>query len=416
MPHTTPTQSILKTEKKTLPIWQIAFRPLFLAPSIFVTVSFILWALVLSASLPESISQYHPYGGWLIWHSHEMIFGFVQAIAIGFLLTASRNWTGQTGISSNLLKTIVFFWLSARIAWLIPTIPTLLLMLLDASAPLLAALGLAQTLTMGEKQQGKGSQKHNWPFVILLTAFALIQFAFHLLLIFQTDNITLLMQVAVLIMAAMTLWVSGRVLPFFTRARLQAAARDLPKGLLAFSMASSWLIIPFYLAAQYIDITALSIITAMIALCAAASQSYRLALFYRPGVAQEPMLWSLYLAFAWLIAGYILIAINLLIGVNDLSIGVQLPWLHAMTIGGLLAMIISMMARISLGHSGRKILALPYMALCFLLLQIATLIRLIGPTVAPGTSYVLAILCIVSALAIFLFHYGKILWLPRADD
>ncbi|MEH6448933.1 MAG: NnrS family protein [Oleispira sp.] len=408
-------QSAHNTPKDPLPIWQGAFRPFFLAASIFITLGFIVWALVLSNSLPGNLAQHHPYGGWLVWHSHEMIFGFVQAIAIGFLLTASRNWTGQIGISNSMLKIIVLCWLSARIAWFIPAIPTLLLMLLDASAPLLSAFGLAQILAMGEKHNGKGSQKHNWPFVILLTAFALIQIVFHLLLIFQAEYITLLMQVAVLIMAAMTFWVSGRVLPFFTRARLQAPARDLPKGLLEFSMTSSWLIIPFYLAAQYVDMTALSIITAMIALCAAVSQSYRLALFYRTGVTQEPMLWSLYLAFAWLIAGYTLIAIDLLMGIKDLSTGMQLPWLHAMTIGGLLSMIISMMARISLGHTGRKIRALPYMALCFTLLQIATLIRLIGPSVAPEISYMLAIFCIISALAIFLFHYGKILWLPRAD-
>jgi uncharacterized protein involved in response to NO len=402
--------------KSALPIWQIAFRPFFLAASVFITFGFILWALVLSNSLPTSLSQYQPYGGWLVWHSHEMIFGFVQAIAIGFLLTASRNWTGQAGISSNMLKVIVLFWLSARITWLIAATPMVLIMLLDAAAPLLATLGLAQTLALGEKHQGKGSQKHNWPFVILLAAFTLIQIVFHLLLSFQAENITHLMQVAVLMMTAMTLWVSGRVLPFFTRARLQAPAGDLPRGLLEFSMTSSWLMIPLFLLSQYFNNSALDITTAIVALCAAATQAYRLALFYRPGVAQEPMLWSLYLAFGWLITGYALIAADLLIGINSAWAVAPLPWLHAMTIGGLLTMIISMMARISLGHTGRKILALPYMALCFTLLQVATLIRLIGPSMAPGIAYVLAILCIILALSIFLFHYGKILWLPRADD
>ena len=408
MPHTT-TQTLY-------PIWQIAFRPFFLAASMFITLAFIIWALVLSNSLPASINQYQPYGGWLVWHSHEMIFGFVQAIAIGFLLTASRNWTGQAGISSNMLKAIVLLWLSARIAWLIPVTPMAILMLLDAAAPLLAALGLAQTLALGEKQQGQGSQKQNWPFVILLIAFTLIQIIFHLLLTFQIEHITHLMQVAVLIMAAMTLWVSGRVLPFFTRARLQTPTRDLPQGLLEFSMTSCWLFIPLFLATLYFDNIALNITTAIVALCAAISQAYRLALFYRPGVLQEPMLWSLYLAFSWLITGYVLIATDLLMGIMTTENNVQLPWLHAMTIGGLLTMIISMMARISLGHTGRKILTLPYMALCFTLLQIATFIRLIGPSIIPGTAYVLAIICIILALGIFLLHYGKILWLPRADD
>lgn len=391
-----------------LPIWQIAFRPFFLAATIFITLGFILWALILSNSLPTSASQYQPYGGWLTWHSHEMIFGFVQAIAIGFLLTASRNWTGQAGISSNMLKAIVFAWLAARLVWFIPTTPIPLITLLDVSAPTLAAIGLAQTLYMGEKQNGKGSQSHNWPFVALLSAFAFIQLIFHLLLVYQAASISHLMQVAVLIMAAMTLWVSGRVLPFFTRARLQAPAKDLPKGLLPFSMICSWLIIPSYLAAQYFNLFFFDVITAAIAIFAATSQAYRLALFYRSGVFKEPMLWSLYMAFSWLIVGYVLMALELLTEAPS-------PWLHAMTIGGLLAMIISMMARISLGHTGRPIRALPYMGACFVLLQLATAIRLAGPYLAPTESYVLAILCILAALVIFLCHYVKILWLPRAD-
>jgi uncharacterized protein involved in response to NO len=191
-------------------------------------------------------------------------------------------------------------------------------------------------------------------------------------------------------------------------------------------MATSWLIIPFYLAVQYFNFTPLSIITAINAISAAASQGYRLALFYRPGVAQEPMLWSLYLAFAWLITGYVLIALDLLLSIKEGGIGAPLPWLHAITIGGLLSMIISMMARISLGHTGRKIITLPFMAFCFVLLNVATLIRILGTSIAGisvvgssltlGVLYVFAILCIILALGIFLFHYGKILWLPRADD
>ena len=80
------------------PIWQISFRPFFLAASIFITLAFALWALILFNSLPAALGNYQPYGGWFNWHSHEMIFGFVQAIAIGFLLTASRNWAGQPGV------------------------------------------------------------------------------------------------------------------------------------------------------------------------------------------------------------------------------------------------------------------------------------------------------------------------------
>ena len=388
------------------PLWQISFRPFFLAASIFITCALAIWTLVLTNAIPALTSNYQPFGGWFIWHGHEMIFGFVQAVAIGFLLTASRNWAGQPGISSAFIKLLVASWVAARIAWLIPTLPGVMLAALDATTPTLAALALAQTLKGGEKDHGKGSQRHNWPFVLLLAAFALIQLAFHLLHTYQPQYLTLLMQAAVLMMATMTLWVAGRVLPFFTRARLQAQPSKLPKGLLATAMTSSWCLIPLVILNQFFaGLILLQAITALVAVIAACSQGYRLFLFYRKGVASEAMLWSMYLAYAWMVAGYLLIAIGIFSATN-------LPWLHAITIGGLLTMIISMMARISLGHTGRPILALAGIPWVFAAIQAAALIRISVPS---SNGYLITLILILVAMVIFLKRYLPILIKPRAD-
>tara|TARA_B110001454_G_scaffold34044_1_gene33518 strand:- start:7882 stop:9078 length:1197 start_codon:yes stop_codon:yes gene_type:complete len=388
------------------PLWQIAFRPFFLGASIFITVALILWALVLSNALPTIIGHYQPYSGWFNWHSHEMIFGFVQAIAIGFLLTASRNWAGQSGVSSNFIKILIASWLMTRIAWFMPTVPVVLIALLDGLTPLLAALGLAQTLRGGERDNGKGSQRHNWPFVGLMIVFALMQFFFHALLVLAPQYITLLMQASVLAMAAMTLWVSGRVLPFFTRARLQTPPPIIPSTLLKTSMLASWLLIPSFLTTTLLGQHFwLHVITAFIALIAAGTQSYRLYLFYRRGVSTEPMLWSLYCAFAWIIIGYVLLSLSFIIEQ-------PLPWLHAITLGGLLTMIVSMMARVGLGHTGRPILALKGIALAFIALQIATLIRIIQPSII---GYLATLILVILAMTVFLFHYFPILIKPRPD-
>ena len=388
------------------PLWQIAFRPFFLAASIFITLAFALWALVLSNSFPALLADYQPYGGWFNWHSHEMIFGFVQAIAIGFLLTASRNWAGQPGISSTFIKLLLASWLLARVAWLVPATPMLLVALFDLATPLLAALGLAQTLHGGERDNGKGSQRHNWPFVGLLVAFALVQLLFHTLLLTQPQYLSLLMQTAVLMMAAMTLWVSGRVLPFFTRARLQTQPPIIPQKVLNISMASSWLLIPSLVISQlFTDVYLLQLIAATIAITAALSQAYRLSLFYRKGVASEAMLWSLYCAFSWIIIGFAMLAASLLFET-------RLPWLHAITLGGLLTMIISMVARISLGHTGRAILALKGIPAVFIALQVATLIRI---TLPSTMGYITALSILLAAMLVFLFHYLPILIKPRSD-
>ncbi len=389
--------------KQTAPLWQIAFRPFFLIATVFITFALIVWGSFLTNMTP-SLNNYQGYSNWLTWHSHELIFGFVQAIAIGFLLTASRNWAGQSGISSSFIKLLVTSWLLARLAWLFPS-PALLVAILDASTPALAALGLGQTLHGGEKDHGKGSQKHNWPFVILLSAFALVQLIFHFLLTQAPQFLSLLMQVAVLMMAAMTLWVSGRVLPFFTRARLQTQPAIIPERLLQISMLSSWLLVPSLVLSSLVEHTLIAALTAILGLIAAITQAYRLKLFYRKGVFSEPMLWSLYCAFGWIIVGFTLLAIS--------QITQQpLPWLHAITIGGLLTMIISMMARISLGHTGRAIIARKGIPAVFIALQLATIIRVVQQNTL---GYSLAIIIVLAALAVFLMHYLPILIKPRAD-
>ena len=345
-----------------------------------------------------------------------MIFGFVQAIAIGFLLTASRNWASQPGISARFLKLLVCTWLLARLAWLTPSTPTLLILILDVSTPLLAALGLAQTLAKGEQANGKGSQKHNWPFVLLLTAFALVQLLFHILYNKQPQYISLLMQVAVLMMAAMTLWVSGRVLPFFTKAKLLTAITPLPKGLKALSMSASWVLIPVLVASVLVpDLinlaapasasTTFKVIIAVFATIAAITHAATLGIIFKRGVTKEPMLWSLYLAYGWIIVGFILLAVSQFYSATP-------PWLHAITIGGLSGMIVSMMARVGLGHTGRKIIVLKGMMLAFVFIQLAVIVRIF---MISNTGFVLSIGLLIVTLIIFLYHYTHILIKPRAD-
>ena len=89
---------------------QLGFRPLFLLGSAFSAVAMMFWILTIGAFI-----QYVPYGGSQWWHGHEMIFGFVAAIIVGFLLTAVQNWTGIPGVKGKHLLLLVSLWLLARI-------------------------------------------------------------------------------------------------------------------------------------------------------------------------------------------------------------------------------------------------------------------------------------------------------------
>ncbi|WP_420590253.1 NnrS family protein [Bacterioplanoides sp.] len=395
-------------------IWHIAFRPFFLFASLFVFAALLLWLLVLSGE----VGNFQPYSGWFIWHGHEMVFGFVQAIAVGFLLTASRNWTGQPGVSKRFIQILFIVWLLARLGWLWAGIPAWLLASLDVITPLLAAAGLANTLSAGEQASHSDNQSHNWPFVGLLLGLAIFQAIYHYLLYFHSPYIATLQRVAALIMMAMTFWVSGRVVPFFTRLRLKTPVVAIPELLKHTTMTLTWLLVPVYLLQALLQQMGIHEIAQLLeyalALCAVLAVTGHLGLlrlFYQRGVFSEPMLWSLYLAYLWLMVGLLLLA---------LTPWAATPWLHAITMGGLFAMILAMMARISLGHTGRKITALRGMSLVFVAIQCAVVIRLLpdlglAAVIDHLTAYRLAATLLLVGLATFLYHYLPILLRPRAD-
>ena len=70
------------------------FRPFFFLSASWAVIALVLWILAYSGSLvlPSALDP-------LIWHRHEMLFGFVGAVIAGFLLTAIPNWTGRLPIA-----------------------------------------------------------------------------------------------------------------------------------------------------------------------------------------------------------------------------------------------------------------------------------------------------------------------------
>jgi uncharacterized protein involved in response to NO len=88
------------------------FRPFFLLAGIYAAIgmSVWLWAYIAGWSpLPSLPPQ--------LWHSHEMLFGFIAAAVAGFVLTAVPSWTGSRGFAGAPLVVLVMLWLAGRIAF-----------------------------------------------------------------------------------------------------------------------------------------------------------------------------------------------------------------------------------------------------------------------------------------------------------
>src|SRR5690554_3751043 len=130
----------MKKEQAMTPILRQAFRPMFLFGAVFSIIAMALWGLALAG-----VIRLNPYANIMFWHQHEMLFGFVAAIIVGFLLTAVQNWTGQRATHGRSLFVLTLVWVLGRIAMLLPqAIPLWSIAVIDLAFIPLATLFFAQ--------------------------------------------------------------------------------------------------------------------------------------------------------------------------------------------------------------------------------------------------------------------------------
>ncbi|ABY98834.1 NnrS family protein [Pseudomonas putida] len=376
-------------------VWGLGFRPFFLGGSLFALVALLLWVGVLTGALAPD-----PPGGMLAWHRHEMLYGFAAAVIAGFLLTAVQNWSGIPGLSGRALQGVFLLWLLGRASWFLP-LPGGLLVLIEGSFLPLVALSLARPIVQRRL-------RNNYPIVGLVMLIAACQWL-TLAGWLRQDELWQRRGVfaGLWLVAAMMTVLGGRVIPFFTRRGLgnmsAAPARPwLDRACLVFSVA-----VPLAFASGLADTPRASLAVLFFALFTL--HSARLVLWHDRGLWHVPLLWSLHLAYAW-------IALACL-GMALWHAGVALnPSLvtHALTVGAMTGLILAMMARVSLGHTGRPLQVPTSMAWAFALMQLATLARVVLPLFSSlGVS--LSALCWCLALLLFLRHYLPILLQPRTD-
>ncbi|NWL07962.1 NnrS family protein [Pseudomonas hunanensis] len=376
-------------------VWGLGFRPFFLGGSLFALVALLLWVGVLTGALAPA-----PPGGMLAWHRHEMLYGFAAAVIAGFLLTAVQNWSGIPGLSGRALQGVFLLWLLGRASWFLP-LPGGLLVLIEGSFLPLVALSLARPIVQRRL-------RNNYPIVGLVMLIAACQWL-TLAGWLRQDELWQRRGVfaGLWLVAAMMTVLGGRVIPFFTRRGLgnmsAAPARPwLDRACLLFSVA-----VPLAFVSGLADTPRASLAVLFFALFTL--HSARLVLWHDRGLWHVPLLWSLHLAYAW-------IALACL-GMALWHAGVALnPSLvtHALTVGAMTGLILAMMARVSLGHTGRPLQVPTSMVWAFALMQLATLARVVLPLFSSlGVS--LSALCWCLALLLFLRHYLPILLQPRTD-
>ncbi|MEG0245336.1 MAG: NnrS family protein [Pseudomonas sp.] len=376
-------------------VWGLGFRPFFLGGTLFALVALLLWAGVLAGVLAPS-----PPGGMLAWHRHEMLYGFAAAIVAGFLLTAVQNWSGIPGVSGRALQGVFLLWLLGRASWFLP-LPGSVLVLVQGSFLPLVALALARPIVQRRL-------RNNYPIIGLVLLIAACQWL-TLAGWLRQDELWQRRGVfaGLWLVAAMMTMLGGRVIPFFTLRGLghtsPTPARPwLDRACLLLSVA-----VPLAFATGAADTPHAGL--GMLFAGLFALHATRLVLWHDRGLWRVPLLWSLHLAYAWMAAA----CLGMALWHAGVAVNLSLVT-HALTIGAMTGLIVAMMARVSLGHTGRPLKVPNRVVGAFVLLQLAALARVVLTLFTPlGVS--LSVLCWSLALLLFLWHYLPILLRPRVD-
>lgn len=142
----------------------------------------------------------------------------------------------------------------------------------------------------------------------------------------------------------------------------------------------------------------------------AAGHMLRLLRWFSPALLRVPLLWSLHLAYAWMVLAFAGAALWQCGWLTNLS-----TLVHALTVGGIGGMILAMLARVSLGHTGRA-LALPRgFVAALVLINLAAVVRVFGVDLWYLPSLWLAAVCWCAAFGLYLIVYGPMLLRPRPD-
>ncbi|WP_460124141.1 NnrS family protein [Pseudomonas sp. S2_C03] len=379
------------------PLLRLAFRPFFLGGCLLALLAIPLWL----AAFSGSIVNWQPAGGWLGWHRHELLFGFGLAIIAGFLLTAVQTWTSRPGLSGQPLAALAVVWLLARVAWLV-NVPWALLAVLELAFPLAVAALMGFTLW-------KVRQKRNYPIVAVL------------LLLAAADAVSLYGLLAghegwqrqgvlggIWLVAAMMGLIGGRVIPFFTQRGLGRKDAVVPWAWLDWLLLiGSPLVAVLYAAgpALYANVW-VGVLFAVLGV----GHLIRLVRWHDRGLWQVPLLWSLHLAYGWLALACLGMAAWHFGAPINPSLAV-----HCLTIGAMGGLVLAMIARVSLGHTGRPLEPPQGMTLAFILLNLGCLSRVGLVLLFPLAALWIAGACWALAFALYTWRYAPMLLRARVD-
>lgn len=387
------------TKPPRFALFELGFRPFYLGAAVFAALAVPIWLWIWSSGTDPM-----PIPG-LLWHAHELVFGFAAAVVAGFLFTAVRNWTGLPMPHGLSLGLFVVLWVAGRVAMAVFYHPVTALV--DSLFLFALAAALARKFL-------RARNSRNWPLVGVVSALGASNLAFHgALLGWFSLSALAAVEAGLMFIVLLESIIGGRVIPGFT-ANALPGVRQFRRvwldraaiGATAVAFALD-LIASFSTAAPAL----LGALAGAVALAAAGLQGARL-LGWNPWATRaKPILWILHASYAWIPVGLALLALAAFGAVPRAAA------VHALAVGSMAGLIIGMMTRTALGHTGRALHAGAGEIAAYVLVQLGALVR-VGAALVPawhaagvwiaGTAWTLAFIAYVAT-------YAPILIAPRMD-
>lgn len=375
-------------------VLRLGFRPFYLGGAGFGLVALALWL----GALHGRVAPGQAAMTGVAWHVHEMLFGFVAAIVVGFLLTAVRAWTSRPTPTGAPLAALWLLWAAGRI--LVWTGPEPVAAIVDVAFLPIAAIVLLRVLIAAKN-------RHNIFLPVALALYGLLDALFHGYV--WEGRIDLALRVGYATTGLVIMFisvVSGRVVPMFTTNAIAGFT------LKRWKFIDTWAT-PAPLIALVAD--AVGAPAALVAACAAATaivHAIRMIGWRSWRVGPRPILWVLHIACLWIPIGFALLACAAL-GFVPHSLAI-----HALTVGAMGGAIIAMITRTALGHTGRALVAGPFEVASYWLMIAAALARVFGPmafAASAGMWVDIAGGLWCAALIVYLVRYVPFLSAPRID-
>ncbi len=387
-----------KIEYQGAAFFSYGFRPFFFSAAMFAGLAIPTWVLILSGAA-EIPFLYAPRE----WHMHEMVFGFLPCVITGFLLTAIPNWTDRPPLRGMPLLCLWSIWLLGRLAMAIPTIPPLLAALVDGAFLVLIAGMVWREIILG-------SAWNRLPIGIVISLYAGGNIFFHTLLLNDLAiDVPARMGLA-LIMLLLAL-IGGKVTPSFTEDFLDE--NGIGKQPATFSQFDGLSIALVGMAAVAWTLQPQAVGTGYALVAAGLINLARLGRWYGWTTWREPLVLILHIGYGWLALAL------LILGSSILGVGFPLEdAVHALTTGAVGVMTLAVMSRASLGHTGRMKHAGPLTVLIYILVNLGSILRVVGPSLPLSGNLMLDLsaFCWSGAYILFVVSYGPILFRPSLDE